>query len=591
MKEELERICKNLPKSLTKPAEYFTFGTAGYRGPSNTLLQPLTRASLLAMIRSSTFCGKTIGIIITASHNKNTDNGIKIIDHNGDYIEKSLELYCDEIVNCKDKDLIKVLSRVHRKLGNMRDLGNASEPVVAIGRDTRESGVHFVEEIKKVLEDLKCKVIDYEIVTTPEMHYYIRNGNLKGRVIAKNEYINHLAFWYKDLVSLTCTKETLCFIDCANGVGGIVINELINVLDKKNLFIININDEAKTIMESIDIERKKDSSNFPDSLEDLNSDYTNLDKKDWFNKICQMRKKNGYLPDVKLLNENCGADYVVTHKKSPKNILIDETKILKCASFDGDADRLIYFSTKDGFKLINGDRIAIVIALYIYEIIKDLENINVGVVLSHYSNSSAINVIKGKFDVILCDTGVKNFIKHSRSFDIGIFFEPNGHGSVTFSEKLLLIIEQNIKNGNDLIKHNMKILKAMSMIFDPCVGDAIANFLVLEALFEDETLNSINELYRELPTRMLSIKIKSKDIFKMKSDVQMIEPIEVRDEIARICTKFGGRAFVRPSGTEDIVRIFAEARKRDICDSLCLSIAQLVYDKCNGIGNHPEIKY
>ncbi|KAM0673432.1 Phosphoglucomutase-3 [Gurleya vavrai] len=138
---------------------------------------------------------------------------------------------------------------------------------------------------------------------------------------------------------------------------------------------------------------------------------------------------------------------------------------------------------------------------------------------------------------------------------------------------------------------NANILFYMSKIFDPCVGDAIANFLILESLFTNNSLDQMMDLYKEMPTRMLSVKIKSKSIFKMKSDIEIIEPEDLKNEIKKLCVKFGGRSFVRPSGTEDLVRIFAEAEKKEDCDRLCINVAQAVYNICEGIVCHPEIKY
>ena len=44
-----------------------------------------------------------------------------------------------------------------------------------------------------------------------------------------------------------------------------------------------------------------------------------------------------------------------------------------------------------------------------------------------------------------------------------------------------------------------------------------------------------------------------------------------------------GRCFIRPSGTEDVIRVYAEASAQDAADSLANSVAQLV-DKFLGHG-------
>lgn len=45
----------------------------------------------------------------------------------------------------------------------------------------------------------------------------------------------------------------------------------------------------------------------------------------------------------------------------------------RCASLDGDADRLVYFTQQEGvFQLFDGDRIAVLAALLVRDILTDL---------------------------------------------------------------------------------------------------------------------------------------------------------------------------------------------------------------------------
>ena len=50
---------------------------------------------------------------------------------------------------------------------------------------------------------------------------------------------------------------------------------------------------------------------------------------------------------------------------------------------------------------------------------------------------------------------------------------------------------------------------------------------------------------------------------------------------------FSGRAFVRPSGTEDIVRVYAEAATQEAADTLALDVARHVHKVAGGIGELP----
>ena len=70
-----------------------------------------------------------------------------------------------------------------------------------------------------------------------------------------------------------------------------------------------------------------------------------------------------------LLNLNCGADFVKVQQKSPESL--PGTELRRCVSFDGDADRVVYYYTERGnedekriFHLLDGDRIATLSKFY-----------------------------------------------------------------------------------------------------------------------------------------------------------------------------------------------------------------------------------
>ena len=48
-----------------------------------------------------------------------------------------------------------------------------------------------------------------------------------------------------------------------------------------------------------------------------------------------------------------------------------------------------------------------------------------------------------------------------------------------------------------------------------------------------------------------------------------------------------GRAFVRPSGTEDVVRVYAEAVTQEAADGLALAVARHVHKVAGGVGECP----
>ena len=69
------------------------------------------------------------------------------------------------------------------------------------------------------------------------------------------------------------------------------------------------------------------------------------------------------------LNDKCGADYVKTTQSAPPSMAYADGE--QCASFDGDADRLMFFYSEAGqFRMLDGDRIAALCACFLDDKIK-----------------------------------------------------------------------------------------------------------------------------------------------------------------------------------------------------------------------------
>ncbi|KAL3894847.1 MAG: hypothetical protein SGARI_007626 [Bacillariaceae sp.] len=187
--------------------------------------------------------------------------------------------------------------------------------------------------------------------------------------------------------------------------------------------------------------------------------------------------------------------------------------------------------------------------------------------------------------VIIAKTGVKH-VHHAavENFDIGIYFEANGHGTVVFSKKYEEFALQQ-QNEND----NPFFVKLHQLI-NPAVGDAICDMLLVDYLLQAAlggwSLQQWNELYTDLPSRMLKVKVADRSIIKCNdNETKCLAPSEVQPKLEEAMVKFEqGRTFIRPSGTEDVVRVYAEASTRADADGLAKIAAQIVYDTCQGVG-------
>ena len=67
-----------------------------------------------------------------------------------------------------------------------------------------------------------------------------------------------------------------------------------------------------------------------------------------------------------------------------------------------------------------------------------------------------------------------------------------------------------------------------------------------------------------------------------------MKPDGLQEKINAIVSQYSkGRSFVRPSGTEDIVRVYSEAETKELTDDLSNRICGLVFDNYGGVGPRP----
>jgi phosphoacetylglucosamine mutase len=71
----------------------------------------------------------------------------------------------------------------------------------------------------------------------------------------------------------------------------------------------------------------------------------------------------------------------------------------------------------------------------------------IGFVQTYYANYSSSEYLKNTFGMepVFAATGVKNLHEKAEHYDIGIYFEANGHGTVIFNEDYLAKLESLIK--------------------------------------------------------------------------------------------------------------------------------------------------
>ncbi|KAK5169884.1 Phosphoacetylglucosamine Mutase [Saxophila tyrrhenica] len=523
------QVSKEYPRP--KDGADFVYGTAGFRMKADKLPSVAMTVGILAGLRSRKLHGQTIGVMITASHNPAEDNGVKIVDPQGEMLEQEWEKYATYIANAKDQQeaqnaymwMVKEVRIDQKKPAN-----------VIFARDTRPSGEELVRALKSGLDATGVTSVDYGILTTPQLHYLVKATNTKDTShpygeVSEEGYYNKMASAFKTAIEGIKPNGSVT-VDCANGVGAPKLKELLKHL--------------------------------PSSSE------SGLD----------IRVVNDNVSNAEVLNKDCGADFVKTQQRAPAGF--DGKPYERWASFDGDADRIVYYFTTEGsiFRLLDGDRIATLAANFLGELVQKsglADKITIAVVQTAYANGSSTRYIEQtlKLRCECTSTGVKHLHHVAARSDIGVYFEANGHGTVLFSPQTLKRIHNHQPESPAQLEA-LTTLRALTDLINQTVGDAISDFLLVETILahKEYTVREWLATYTDMPNKLGKQRVANRADFVTVPDSaerRLEKPAGLQERIDEIVAKYkDGRCFVRASGTEDVVRIYGEASEVFDCENM-----------------------
>jgi Phosphomannomutase len=597
--------------------------------------------AVFAAVRSSALNGEPVGITITASHNPECDNGVKLSDADGGMLPLEWEDQATDFAN----DDRCVLTAWRPNMGTM---------VVHVGRDTRTHSLALSQLVVRAAVSFGAVVIDHGCVTTPQLHYFVLRSNphrMPNALLCgssgccfENEYLESIVGSY---VTLIATKEyervagvashnetsRTMLVDCACGVGGL---------------------ELPKINAMLQCFREKGGIWLRESL---------------------VRLVAVNLPGDGPLNERCGAEFVQKQQTSPivyseweeenlgKSLLTSYV-----ASLDGDADRIVFHYNRakavngngDGssnFVLLDGDKIAVLVSSFLQEEIQALSSevaearyLKCGVVQTAYANGSSTFYLKvsiycydfylncGWYDEIIVSNNMttilwktqntiktqvaiaKTGVKHVHStahdhFDVGIYFEANGHGTVLFGPKYYAMMAKAeetllpIKCRTNRATIAWQRLRVLPRLINQAVGDALSDLFLVDAILylKGWSLPTWNGLYKDMPSRQGKVRVKDRNVIRTNdNETRAVSPPALQRALDDAMTCMAEkdrrasvdyvddamiprpRAFVRPSGTEDVVRIYAEAATQRDADVLASEAASLVHKLCDGTGPIPS---
>lgn len=320
--------------------------------------------------RSLSKGGAVTGICVTASHNPPRDNGVKLIDPSGHVLDQRWEPRADRLARADGGAALEALSRAlfEEALAEASPSPSSSSssavspprPVVWIAHDSRPSSPGLAAAAKAGAEAGGASAEVLGEMTTPQLHWLVAAANTGGPRPTLEDYYDELSRGHAELVAGTeplTTKakgdgneeERLLFVDAAAGVGGGAASKLAAKCERAGLLLRVANGEEVS---------KRD----PEALNHRRgSDFV---------------QKTRELPDgMRVVGGGKGGD-----DESENGAVVSLPPRSMCASLDGDADRVVFFSApaaagagagagidKDGVSLLDGDRIASLLALFVKE--------------------------------------------------------------------------------------------------------------------------------------------------------------------------------------------------------------------------------
>lgn len=311
---------ESIVASFGEPSKALAYGTAGFRDRHDLPLDfVFVRMGVLAGLRAISMNGICVGAVITASHNLEPDNGVKLVDFNGGMLDQQWEPLAVKLVNCTNATFGAEYSNIvqHHSLA---DTTCSRSGVVLIGRDTRPHSAKFYHCMQTgalLVDGTLC--CDLGEVTTPLLHFAVRDMNQDEYYNKKTEpfsaayytgrYYHTMAEGYRMMVQTATNNSASAFngrivVDASYGVGSIVLAQFAEHYNRLRAESALVYPEL-----SIDVRNKA---------------------------------REGKV------NEDCGAEHAQKLQLPPVGVdAVADCGKLMC-SFDGDGDRIVFHAFLPG---------------------------------------------------------------------------------------------------------------------------------------------------------------------------------------------------------------------------------------------------
>lgn len=402
-------------------------------------------------------------------------------------------------------------------------------PKVFVARDTRISGEMLESDLIAGLLSVGIEVYKLGVLATPGVSYLVRTEKASAGVMISASHNpaldNGIKFFGNDGFKLADDQELEieALLDApedtlprpsAEGLGTLV--DYPEGLRKYEKFLVTTGTDLSGMTVALDTANGAASVSARDVFLDLNAEIAVIGE-----------KPNGFN-----INDGVGS----THPEQLQE-LVKETGADLGLAFDGDSDRLI--AVDETGEIVDGDRIMFIIGKYLSEKGLLAHNTIVTTVMSNLGFHKALD--KQGINKAITAVGDRYVVEEMRSSGYNLGGEQSGH---------VIIMDYNTTGDGQLTA--IQLAKVMK-----------------------ETGKSLSELAAEVtiyPQKLVNIRVEN-SMKERAMEVPAIANIiaKMEDEMAG-----NGRILVRPSGTEPLLRVMAEAPTDAEVDYYVDTIADVV---------------
>lgn len=402
-------------------------------------------------------------------------------------------------------------------------------PRVFVGRDTRISGEMLESALVAGLLSVGIEVYKLGVLATPGVSYLVRTENASAGVMISASHNpaldNGIKFFGSDgfkladdqeleIEALLDAEEDTLPRPSAEGLGTLV--DYPEGLRKYEKFLVSTGVNLEGMKVALDTANGAASVSARDVFLDLQADISVI----------------GEQPNGLNINDGIGS----THPEKLQE-LVKETGSAVGLAFDGDSDRLI--AVDENGDIVDGDKIMFIIGKYLSEKGLLAQNTIVTTVMSNLGFHKALD--QHGINKAVTAVGDRYVVEEMRQSNYNLGGEQSGH---------VIIMDYNTTGDGQLTA--IQLTKVMK-----------------------ETGMSLSELAAQVtiyPQKLVNIRVDN----SMKHKAMEVPAIAAIIEKMEAEMQGNGRILVRPSGTEPLLRVMAEAPTDEEVDYYVDTIADVV---------------